>query len=68
MNKPCCPEKTSASRQVSALADEAASRQVTALADEALPPLPPVRPAGKMTADGYQPEKPATTLAKRSSE
>jgi hypothetical protein len=44
MNKSFCPEKPSVSRQVMPR-DEAA-----------LPSLPPVRLAGKMTADGYQPE------------
>lgn len=33
-----------------------ASRHLAPEADEALPSLPPVRLAGKMTADGYQPE------------
>jgi hypothetical protein len=44
MNKPFCRGKPSV------------SRQVTARADAALPSLPPVRLAGKMTVDGYQPE------------
>jgi hypothetical protein len=44
MNRPFSPEKPSASRHL--IPAEA----------EALPSLPPVRLAGKMTADGYQPE------------
>ena len=44
MNKSFCPDKPSV------------SRQVTPRVEAALPSLPPVRLAGKMTADGYQPE------------